>query len=95
MKNNLLWFQAQNDSSSEVSCRISKNKCKPNGLRVTSKDKVQTLTENLGEMDIILGSWFYYPQKEKILPLKMNYKKMFLIKKKKNILVKSILLATI
>lgn len=58
MKNNLLWFQAQNDSSSEVSCRISKNKCKPNGLRVTSKDKVQTLTENLGEMDIILGSWF-------------------------------------
>lgn len=56
MKNNLLWFQAQNDSSSEVSCRISKNKCKPNGLRVTSKDKVQTLTENLGEMDIILGS---------------------------------------
>lgn len=56
MKNNLLWFRAQNDSSSEVSCRISKNKCKPNGLRVTSKDKVQTLTENLGEMDIILGS---------------------------------------
>lgn len=28
----------------------------PNGLRVTSKDKAQTLTENLGETDIIRGS---------------------------------------
>lgn len=71
MKNNLLWFQAQTNFSSKnliVSPKVSINHVYgigPNNLRVTSKDKAQTLMKNLcleveiqfgEEEDIILDS---------------------------------------